>query len=48
MEIALIMFGVITVAVIYALSLLHQFVMTQERVAGALEDIARKLKDDGV
>ena len=34
-------------AVIYVLRLLGQFVSAQERVAGALETIARKLREDG-
>jgi hypothetical protein len=33
--------------IIYALRLLGRFVSAHERVAGALETIARKLREDG-
>ena len=33
--------------VIYVLRLLGRFVSAHERVAGALETVARKLRDDG-
>jgi H+/gluconate symporter-like permease len=38
--------GCIIAIIIYALRLLGRFVRAHERVAGALEVVARKLRDD--
>jgi len=37
----------VIVVIIYVLRLLGRFVSAHERVAGALETIARKMRDDG-
>jgi hypothetical protein len=43
----LVYFGCAVTIIIYAFRLLGRFVSAHERVAGALETIARKLRDDG-
>lgn len=42
----LVYLGCIIAVIIYVLRLLGRFVRAQERVAGALETIAHKLRDD--
>ena len=43
----LVYFVCVVVVIIYVLRLLGRFVNAHERVAGALETIARKLREDG-
>jgi hypothetical protein len=44
---ALVYVACVIVVIIYVLRLLGRFVNAHERVAGALETIARKMRDDG-
>ena len=43
----LLYFGCAVAIIIYAFRLLGRFVSAHERVAGALETVARKFRDDG-
>jgi len=44
---ALVYLACVIAVIIYVLRLLGRFVNAQERTAGALEHIARKMRDDG-